>query len=363
VLFDSLTGKQLNNIALGFGGSFGVATKLDIRLISSYANNDQQLMSNTVTITYTPYKVPPKVQPPANLFIVGSATADAWNNPVPTMTQQFTEIDSVTFQGTFYMSAGGAYDLLPVNGDWSAKYNVASNQVQGLSAGGTFQYSTGPGNDIPGPAQTGIYTILVNFQTGIFTVTPVQLYGVLYVPGDYQGWTPSSASTLASVNNDGKYEGYVDITTTGGFKFTSAPDWNHTIYGDTAGNGESGVLNAGGGNNLNVAAAGYYQIETNTAALTWTPTSMTWGLIGDFNGWSTDVPMTYSGGVWTGTISPASSGGFKVRANGNWTLSYGTGGPANSLTSNSGGNIPITAGTHTVTLDLRIPGYYLYSIQ
>ena len=212
---------------------------------------------------------------------------------------------------------------------------------------------------------TGIYKISVNFQTGLFSVTPVQLYGVLYVPGDYQGWTPSSAATLASVKADGNYEGYVNITTTGGFKFTNAPDWNHIAYGDTAGNGKSGVLNAGGGNNLNIASAGYYFLQTNTTALTWSPTAITWGLIGDFNSWNADVPMTYNATtqLWTGTISPGAAGGFKIRANAAWTLSYGTGGPANSLTSNSGGNIPITAGTHTITMDLHIPGYYTYSID
>jgi hypothetical protein len=365
-LSDSITAKQLNTIALGFGFSFNVAYKMDIRLISSYANNNQQLTSNTITISYTPYYVPPKVTPPVDslLFIIGSATANAWTNPVNSMIQQFTRVDSVTYQGTFYLQGGNAYDFLPVNGSWSTKYNVASNQVQGLDQGGAFQYSTGPGNDIPGPTQTGIYTILVNFQTGIFTVTPDSTVTALYVPGDYQGWAPASAPTLASYTGNGgtasgSYAGYVDITTTNGFKLTNAPDWNHTNYGDTAGNGESGVLNAGGGNNLNIPATGYYLVQANTQLLTWSATATTWSLIGDFNGWSADVAMTYnsSSQTWSGTISPAAAGGFKVRANDAWTVNYGTGGSANSLVIN-GGNIPITAGTHTVTLDLHLPGYY-----
>jgi hypothetical protein len=364
--FDSVSAKQLNTIALGFGFAFNVANKLDVRVISSYANNDEQLMSNTVTLTYTPYVVPPKVQKPDSvLFLVGSATAGGWNNPVNTITQQFTRIDSVTYQGEFYLSGGGAYDLLPVNGSWNVKYNVASSAVTGLANGGAFQYSTGPGNDIPGPAVSGIYTIKVDFQAGLFSVTPDSVYSSLWVPGDYQGWAPATAPTLASPAANGSYEGYVNITTTNGFKFTNEADWNGTNYGDTAANGESGVLNAGGGNNLNIPSAGYYFIQSSTKALTWSATHMTWGLIGDFNGWSTDVPMTYNATtqVWTGTITAASAGGFKIRANGNWTLSYGTGGSANSLTAASGGNIPITAGTHTITFDIHIPGYYTYSIQ
>lgn len=366
-LSDSIMAKRLNDIALGFGFSFNVAYKMDVRVISSYANNNERLTSNVITITYTPYKVPPKVQPPSTdqLYIVGSATADGWNNPVPVPTQQFTRMDSVTYQGTFYLNGGDAYDFLPLNGSWAAKYNVASTAVQGLSQGGSFQYSTGPGSDIPGPAKSGIYQITVNFQTGIFSVSPVQLYSLLYVPGDYQGWSPSSAPTLASIKSDGMYEGYVNISTTGGFKFTDQPTWNGTNYGDTAANGESGILNAGGGNNLNIATAGYYFLQVNSTGLTWSATAITgWGLIGDFNGWSTDVPMTYNSGsqTWTGTISPGSAGGFKMRANGNWNLNYGTGGNAGSMSA-GGGNIPITAGTHTITMSLSVPGYYTYTIQ
>jgi hypothetical protein len=188
---------------------------------------------------------------------------------------------------------------------------------------------------------------------------------LVYVPGDYQGWSPSTAPTLASAAANGKYEGYVNITTTNGFKFASEADWNGTNYGDTAANGESGILNAGGGSNLNITTAGYYFLQTNITGLTWSATSITWGLIGDFNSWNADVPMTYnaSSQVWTGTITASAAGGFKIRANGNWNLSYGTGGSANSLTATNGGNIPVTAGTHTITLDIHIPGYYTYSIQ
>ena len=107
--------------------------------------------------------------------MVGSAMAGGWNNPVPALTQQFTMIDTLTFQGDFYMGAAGAYDLLPVNGSWSVKYNVANGSVPGLAAGGSFQYSTGSGSDIPGPAKSGIYHVKVDFQAGIFTVTPVSV--------------------------------------------------------------------------------------------------------------------------------------------------------------------------------------------
>jgi hypothetical protein len=300
------------------------------------------------------------------LFLVGSATGGGWGNPVPTTTQQFTQVDSVTYTGNFYLGGGQAYDMLPVNGSWSAKYNVSSANTPNIASGGAFQYSTGPGSDIPAPAQSGVYTIHVDFQGGTFTVTPVQLYNVLYVPGNYQGWAPASAPNLASIKQDGKYEGYVNLTDNTGFKLTDVPNWNGTIYGD-AGAGNTGVLTStNGGNNMLAPGVGYYFIQADTKANTWSATQVTmWGLIGDFNGWSTDVPMTYSASNndWTATFTGAAAGGFKIRLNGAWTTSYGTGGIANSLTTSSGGNIPFPAGTHTVTFWLNSAGYYSYSIQ
>ena len=76
VLTDTFTAKQINTIALGFGFSYNVAYNMDVRVVSSYANNNEQLNSNTLTINVTPYVVPPKVPPPITkqLFLVGSAT-------------------------------------------------------------------------------------------------------------------------------------------------------------------------------------------------------------------------------------------------------------------------------------------------
>lgn len=377
-LSDSFTAKDLNNILLGFGFAYNTAYNIDVRITSSYANNNEQLKSNIVTLNVTPYVVPPKVMPPAfnALYIVGSATAGGWGNPVPVPAQQFTRLDSVTYQGTFYMNGGQQYLLLPLNGDWSHKYAVQDNSIAGLSAGGDFGYNVGSAfnSNFPGPATTGMYKITVNFQSGKFTVSSISQYGLLWVPGDYQSapnWTPATAPTLGSPKKDGNYDGYVNITTTGGFKFTSEADWNGTNYGDTAANGQSGIL--GGNNNLNVPAAGYYHLVANTTNNTWSATVTKWSLIGSFaaSNWSTDIDMVYSASNnnWTGTITTAAGDQFKFRANHDWGTNLGESGGNGSLVyggDNIGDptkNFAVPAGNHTVTLFLNNSGYYTYMIQ
>ena len=378
----SFTAKQFNAILLGFGFAYNTACKVDIRITSSYANNNQQLQSNTVTINFTTYVVPPKVAPPASktLFLVGNASSGGWNNPVPAPAQQFTMIDSVLYKGTFFLNGGQQYLLLPVNGDWTAKYAVQDATVTGLSAGGAFGYYSSSNQSIynsnfPAPAKTGLYTITVDFQQGVFTCTLANAYSLLFVPGDYQGWAPASAPALGSPKNDGNYDGYVNIPAGGTyqFKFTGEADWSGTIYGDTAANGQSGVL--GGGNNMQVPGAGYYHLTANTTANTWSAQATTWSLIGSFaaSGWSNDVNMTYNSGSnsWTGTITTAAGDQFKFRANHAWAVNLGdAGGSAVGSLSYGGDNIgdasknfAVPAGTHTVTLYLGNPGYYSYSIQ
>lgn len=174
-LVDSITAKQINTIALGMGFSYNVAYNMDVRLISSYANNNEQHTSNSLTFSYTPYVIPPKVPPPGTkqLFLVGSAADSGWKNPVPLPTQQFEEIDSVDYGGVFHLTGGQQYLLLPLNGDWTNKYAIASASVP--ATGGTFGYNGSNSTyntNFNGPDTTGWYSIIVNFQQGTFTVAP-----------------------------------------------------------------------------------------------------------------------------------------------------------------------------------------------
>ncbi|MDQ3846645.1 MAG: SusE domain-containing protein, partial [Bacteroidota bacterium] len=76
-----------------------------------------------------------------------------------------------------------------------------------------------------------VYSNVVTINTTPYLV--IINYPSLYVPGDYQGWNPGSAEKIASKTNNGQYEGYVNFPAGGTlqYKFTSDPDWNHTIYG------------------------------------------------------------------------------------------------------------------------------------
>jgi hypothetical protein len=234
VLTDTFIAKQINAIALGFGFSYNVPYNMDVRVISSYSNNNEQLLSNTLTISVTPYVVPPKVQPPITkqLFLVGSATQGGWNNPVPVPTQEFEEIDSVDYGGVFNLIGGQQYLMLPANGDWSNKYAVADNSVSGLNAGGGFGFNLS--QNFPGPDNSGLYKIMVNFQAGTFSVTPYTqvLPDSLFLVGSATagGWNNPVPVPSQVFNRNNSTQFSIKLPLLGGNQYLMLPvngDWTN----------------------------------------------------------------------------------------------------------------------------------------
>lgn len=143
---------------------------LEVRVKATIGTSTASLFTNSISFKATPYPIPPKVRLPSlgELYIVGDATQGGWTNPVPVPSQQFTRISETIYEIVVNLKGGGAYLLLPVNGSWDYKYNVASKNAAGISEGGDFGYSLP--DDIPGPAAAGDYKITVDFQRGKFTV-------------------------------------------------------------------------------------------------------------------------------------------------------------------------------------------------
>ncbi|MDI3319536.1 SusE domain-containing protein [Pinibacter soli] len=108
---------------------------------------------------------------PANLYIIGDATAGGWNNPVPAATQQFTKIGLSTFQISIPLTSGGGkgYLLIPVNGSWDHKYAVDNGKNAAYKAGGPF--TTDSGDNIPPPDESGTYKVTVSFVNNTYSVT------------------------------------------------------------------------------------------------------------------------------------------------------------------------------------------------
>ena len=145
---------------------------IEIRVTASLGTSATALVSNVLKYKVIPFPIPPKVELPASghLYLVGSATAGGWNNPVPVPTQEFTQLTNTSYEITVALTGGQEYLLLPTNGDWSHKYAVKDKTLAGLNLGGDFGKDLS--DNFPGPTASGNYKIEVDFQHGKFKVTP-----------------------------------------------------------------------------------------------------------------------------------------------------------------------------------------------
>jgi len=194
VLNDSFTAGQLNNILVyNYILRFNVAANIYIKVNSSYANNNEAYTSNVLNIKVTPYiPGPPIVTPPTDLVLnpadAGSVTGTGlfitggsfgWGNPAAVPGQQFTQIDSVTYSGVFALQGGQQFLLLPFNGSWNYKYAVIDNTIPAIAngLGGSFGFyssynNTSFNSNMIEPPTAGNYKIVVDFERGIYTITP-----------------------------------------------------------------------------------------------------------------------------------------------------------------------------------------------
>jgi starch-binding outer membrane protein SusE/F len=298
-LSDTFTAKQINTIVLGFGFSFNVAYGVDVRITASYANNNNQQVSNTLTLMVTPYKTPPKIPVPPYLYLVGDAVNTApgngWNTPVDTPYQKFTQVDSVTFGGIFNITGGNSYLLLPVANSFNNKYAIPDNTVGGADTIGSFQAYTSGGDNFPAPAISGWYQITVNFQTATYTVTPYTgptvplaitptpstLATGLWIIGDATPENPAWTNTVPALAgqqftqlSNADFQITIALSSGGGYVFLpAAGDWGNK-YGGTAAAGGPILFDGAvpGSNTPAPAASGNYLIDVNFATGIYTVT-------------------------------------------------------------------------------------------
>ena len=359
----SLTGNQLNNQLIAWGFPLNAATNVDVRVISSLPNNNQQLFSNTLTIAMTPYAVPFSLSAsaagPLEITIINK------QNTIETFNWQIPSYQNATYTYELQYDSTGknfANPKVVATGITDTTTSVLAGDLNTYASASGVAYGTQGSLDFRIMATVnGKQQIASSIQT--VQVIPNDIaVSLLYVPGDYQGWSPSSAPPLAST--DGlSFDGYVNMTSTNGFKLTSAPDWNHTNYGDGGG---SGKLSAdGSAGNLTVPAQGYYRLQANTGALTWSATLTNWGIIGAAgNGWDDgkDVALTFDATTNTWVINSISlkADKFKFRANGKWDINLG--GEPSKLTYGGADILVSEAGNYKVVLDLTNPAAYKYTL-
>lgn len=198
--------------------------------------------------------------------------------------------------------------------------------------------------------EAGSYIVTINMMDMTYSIDKMTY---LYTPGNSNGWNHEASQRLTFNAETGVFTGFAYLD--GEFKFSSAPNWDGTNYGSA---GTEGTLTIDPEADNLTAAAGLYYCEVNVDELTCKLTPVTtWGLIGDFNGWSASVAMTPSADflTWEGEVDLEAGKSWKFRANDGWDINLG--GERNKLVID-GDNLTVTAsGKYHITLNLGVLPY------
>ena len=375
VLNTSMTGRELNAILLNLGFKLGITQAIDVRLLSSYNNNNERYTSNQLKITVTPFPDPAILFTANTAVTVTLANAALLSNTF-SWTAAFKGYPGVVTYTLQYDSASKNF-VAPIEIPVGASlYSLALNQSE--------MNATALNSGIPGgntgkveyriKAVTALGAIVYSNVVNVTITSYVPILRV-YLPGGYQGstgngndWDPPTAPELIRDLRSGvfnkMYYIYIYLPANAEFKITIGRSWNIN-YG-----GSGGVL-SGSGPNLSVASAGYYRISVNISTLQYNIMAGRMGFVGGATGAGWNPPGVFPNyalgnsatNLFVG-LTNFTSGGWKLIDNNAWdngsqtvseTRSYGTPGGDGSTLQVNGANFNDypTAGRYRVIWDGR----------
>lgn len=371
----SLTGKELNNILLNYGFSPGVPYVLDIRVTSSYGNNNERYVSNVIKLTVTPYNDPSVLSASATSVTTALATANQLSLTF-SWTPSFNGYTGNVTYAIQYDSAGKNFvspqEIAVGINVYSKPMTQGEMNTTALNSGipggnsGKVEYRLKATTALGAVAYSNV--VFVTIQSYV----PILRF---YLPGSYQAatgngndWDPATAPELIRdlrpvVFND-MYYIYIYLPAGAQFKVTQGRDWAIN-YGGSGGN------LVPGGANLTVASAGVYRISINRTTLKYDIKAGRMGFVGGATGAGWNPPNvfpTYAMGapatnLFVG-LTNLTVDGWKLIDNDSWntgsnlvdeTRSYGTPLPSGSTLEINGANFanPPSAGRYRVIWDGR----------
>lgn len=374
----AFTGRELNTILLNYGYTLGKPVKIDVRVTSSYLNNNETLPSNVVHLSVTPYSDPSKLAT-EHTSVSGSLATGSQHSNTFTWSPAFPGYSGTVSYSIEYDSAGknfAAPQQIP---------NVGGVAVYSASLTQSEMNNTAINSGIPMDNKSGTVEYRVKATTAagaiaysnVVNVT-VQTYVPLlrfYMPGSYQAatgngndWDPGTAPELirdlrAPVYNK-LYYTYIYLPAGAEFKVTQGRSWD-VNYG-----GSSGTL-AQNGSNFSVSTAGVYRVSIDVANMKYDISPGRMGFVGGATGAGWNPPNVFPNyqmgapddNLFVG-LTDFTTDGWKMIDNDSWndgsnsvteTRSYGSSGGDGSTMEINGPNFPniTTAGRYRVIWDGR----------
>ena len=295
-----------------------VESKASVNLASGDA-----VAINTVGTTTAKLKPTPTPAIDENgYYMLGEVNGNNWDATSPVW---MTKLSDGVYQLKVTTEKDKNYFKFYEGSKWdeSGNWDVINKGVLGCEkngcedASGTIYYT----GDSWGEPQTmvipGVGTWIVTLDMNNLSYSVGK--PILYMKGDANGW--DGYDYLAG--DDGvHFTGFMYLNQNG-FKFTTAPDWSGTGYGENFSTAPDA------GNIVMTEPAGYYKVDVDLSAQTYTLTPITSiGIIGaavPVTGWDSDQDLTYNveERCWEIKDIKLNAGECKFRANDDWAMQWG----------------------------------------
>lgn len=246
-LTTSFIAKEINNFLLNRGYTPGAVVDLDVRLVSSYANNNERTNSNTIKLKYTPYAIRTIVNYnfPKALRVAGN-----FQNWSPGTAPKIVDTTATGTTGTKYEGYINFTDPNPefkfVKGDdWPAG-DFGSSGPNKLGGSDNLKITTGQ----------GMYLVKANTQDLTWSATKIATWGIIG-SATANGW---DASTPMTLNADGTYSITVDLKGSNEIKFRANNSWDINFGDNKANGGPDNVPDYSSNDNIAIPASGTYII-------------------------------------------------------------------------------------------------------
>ncbi len=369
VLEGTLLGKELNGMALRFGGEIGQPIILDAVVVASHLNNNETIKSNVISITVTPYE---------DFVLVASTTsvicAAATSSEVGvsfTWGSTFSGFDGVIDYQFQYAVAGTDF-VSPTEIDiTSFTYSFTQLELNmialanGVNAGeeGTFEYRIRATNELGTVHYSNVVSVAI---TTYVAYNSIGLIGDA-TPGE---WSVDTDMHRPDPSKPSEWVATLYLEGGKSVKFRQGDAWDINWGSEDF---PSGTATLGDGSNMPVSTSGYYKVEFNAGTGIYNFSQLSpavhnfVSLIGAQTGWGSDIADLTKDPtndyVWTGTVT-LDAGELKFRADHDWGTNWGTsfGTNATSLsgyTEQGGGNMEIVAaGEYFVYINVATGEYF-----
>ena len=307
-----------NKTRASVASNIKVESKVSVNLASGDAVAINTVGETTGKITTSPT---PAIDE-QGYYMLGEVNGNNWTATSPVW---MTKVSDGVYQLKVTTEKDKNYFKFYEGSKWdeSGNWDVINKGVLGCEkdgcddASGTIYYT----GDSWGTPQTmviagkGTWIVTLDLNNLTYTVGKP----VLYMKGDANGW--NGYDYLAG--DDGvHFTGFMYLNQNG-FKFTTAPDWSGTGYGENFSTAPDA------GNIVMTEDPGYYKVDVDLSAKTYTLTPITTiGIIGaavPVTGWDSDKDLTYNveERCWEIKDIKLNAGECKFRANDDWAMQWG----------------------------------------